>query len=132
LLICLVVIARELFLGRLSSTCRSFECGKVDALVAMCNGNEVLPATARKYHRTDYDGPGTYDNRESGTNFGQHDHSHNHTHEVEETEEKLRLQKLLRARYDRRSGTYDDRGYTIGIGTFVWEGIIFGHQERGR
>lgn len=75
-----------------------------------------------RYHRTDYDGPGTYDNRETGTNFGQHDHSHNHTHEVEETEEKLRLQKLLRARYNRRSGTYDDRGYTIGIGGPVGSG----------
>ena len=75
-----------------------------------------------RYHRTDYDGPGTYANRETGTNFGQHDHSHDHTHEGEETEEKLRLQKLLRARYDRRSGTYDDRGYTIGIGGPVGSG----------
>ena len=76
-----------------------------------------------RFHRTDYDGPGRYDERETGANFGAtaaHDHSHAHDdrhppHE-EEDEELPRMRELLRARYDRRSGTYEHRGYTVGIG----------------
>ena len=75
-----------------------------------------------RFHRTDYDGPGRYDERETGANFGAtaaHDHSHAHDrhppHE-EEDEELTRMRELLRARYDRRSGTYEHRGYTVGIG----------------
>ena len=78
-----------------------------------------------RYHRTDYEGPGKYGERETGTNFGtsqQHDHAHNHdnTHdgqanEIDE-EEKQRIRQLLKSRYTRRSGSYSHRGYTVGIG----------------
>lgn len=75
-----------------------------------------------RFHRTDYGGPGKYNDRETGANFGNaHDHEHNNSHKVVD-EEKQRLQKLLHARYDRRSGTYEDRGYTIGIGGPVGSG----------
>lgn len=107
------------------STARSIpssDAGAWQQLQQEQHQNLQHPQQQVRYHRTDYDGPGTYDKRVTGTNFGQHDHSHNHTHEGEVTEEKLRLQNLLRARYNRRSGTYDDRGYTIGIGGPVGSG----------
>lgn len=74
-----------------------------------------------RYHRTDYEGPGKYGERETGSMFGEHDHSHSHEHEqqhmdVVNEDEKLQIRQLLQARYNRRSGTYSHRGYTIGIG----------------
>ena len=79
-----------------------------------------------RYHRTDYEGPGKYTERETGSMFGgeQHDHSHEHqdtTHHQKEGDivneaEKEQLQQLLKVRYNRRSGSYSHRGYTIGIG----------------
>ena len=81
-----------------------------------------------RYHRTDYEGPGKYGERETGSMFGeQHDHSHehqdaehHHQHLKEEDrvneDEKEQLQQLLKVRYNRRSGSYSHRGYTIGIG----------------
>ena len=59
--------------------------------------------------------------------FGdQHDHSHEHQdtehhqnqndHTVINEAEKEQLQQLLKVRYNRRSGSYSHRGYTIGIG----------------
>jgi len=80
-----------------------------------------------RYHRTDYEGPGKYGERETGSMFGgkQHDHSHEHqdtTHHQNQKDtvineaEKVQLQQLLKVRYNRRSGSYSHRGYTIGIG----------------
>ena len=101
-----------------------------------------------RFHRTNYDGPGKFDERETGTKaFDEaarhgandlHGHSHHHEHEdnhsnadirgntvhddgttsneVMEEETKKQMQQLLRARYDRRSGSYSRRGYTVGIG----------------
>jgi len=78
-----------------------------------------------RYHRTDYEGPGKYGERETGSMFGeQHDHSHEHqdiTHHQNKKDvinegEKEQLQQLLKVRYNRRSGSYSHRGYTIGIG----------------
>ena len=80
-----------------------------------------------RYHRTDYEGPGKYTERETGSMFGgeQHDHSHEHqdtTHHQNQKDtvinegEKEKLQQLLKVRYNRRSGSYSHRGYTIGIG----------------
>ena len=92
-----------------------------------------------RFHRTNYDGPGKFDERETGTkafeeaarghdNNEHHDHSHHH-HELDnsnandsakdavvEAESKEQIQQLLQARYIRRSGSYARRGYTIGIG----------------
>ena len=79
-----------------------------------------------RYHRTDYEGPGKYGERETGSMFGeQHDHSHEHQdteHHQNQKDtvineaEKEQLQQLLKVRYNRRSGSYQHRGYTIGIG----------------
>jgi len=80
-----------------------------------------------RYHRTDYEGPGKYGERETGSMFGgeQHNHSHEHqdtSHHQKEGDtvineaEKEQLQQLLKVRYNRRSGSYSHRGYTIGIG----------------
>jgi hypothetical protein len=91
-----------------------------------------------RFHRTDYGGPGKFDERETGTkafdeaarshdNNEHHSHSHHHHHHQAidtndkkhnsiEEEKKEQLQQLLQARYDRRSGSYARRGYTIGIG----------------
>ena len=79
-----------------------------------------------RYHRTDYEGPGKYGERETGSMFGgeQHDHSHEHqdtAHHQNQKDilnegEKEQLQQLLKVRYNRRSGSYSHRGYTIGIG----------------
>lgn len=95
-----------------------------------------------RFHRTNYEGPGKFDERETGTkafeeaarghdNNEHHDHSHHHHHHHEldnsnandsakdavvEAESKEQIQQLLQARYIRRSGSYARRGYTIGIG----------------
>jgi urease accessory protein len=70
-----------------------------------------------RFHRTDYEGPGKYDERETGSQFASHDHSHDHR-----GSEKESLKQLLEARYTRRSGSYDHRGYTVGIGGPVGSG----------
>ena len=86
-----------------------------------------------RYHRTDYEGPGKFGERETGSRFGtEHDHSHSHAEHGEHTEsnqnqeenelEKRQIRQLLQARYTRRSGTYSHRGYTIGIGGPVGSG----------
>ena len=96
-----------------------------------------------RFHRTDYGGPGKFDERETGTkafdeaarshdNNEHHGHSHHHhaldnsyaeTHDTNDKknyeikdEKKEQVRQLLQARYDRRSGSYARRGYTIGIG----------------
>ena len=97
-----------------------------------------------RFHRTNYDGPGKFDERETGTkafdeaaraqdDHHNHHHEHEHVHvhgnsnaamhnsedtinHVAEEDKKVQIQQLLRARYDRRSGSYARRGYTIGIG----------------
>ena len=82
-----------------------------------------------RFHRTDYDGPGKYDERETGSLFGSHDHSHEHGHHHDHSHsnddavnDKEKLRALLQSRYIRRSGTYDHRGYTVGIGGPVGSG----------
>ena len=100
--------------------------------------NNTLPASYNstyrqqfRYHRTDYEGPGKFGERETGSRFGtEHDHSHSHAEHGEHTEsnkeedelEKRQIRQLLQARYTRRSGTYSHRGYTIGIGGPVGSG----------
>ena len=79
-----------------------------------------------RYHNTNYEGPGKFDERETGSNFDatmtqqqHHDHSHNHHEHQQESisdDEKQHIRQLLKARYTRRSGSYAHRGYTIGIG----------------
>ena len=95
-----------------------------------------------RFHRTNYDGPGKFDERETGTKAfdeaaraqdDHHNHSHEHDHvhgnsnaamhnsedtinHVAEEDKKVQIHQILRARYDRRSGSYARRGYTIGIG----------------
>ena len=75
-----------------------------------------------RYHNTNYEGPGKFDERETGSNFNaapHHDHSHNHHEHQQESisdDEKQHIRQLLKARYTRRSGSYAHRGYTIGIG----------------
>jgi urease accessory protein len=94
-----------------------------------------------RYHRTDYDGPGRYDERDTGANFlngaaaDSHDHRHAHNHHDEgggggkgedddddDDDERRRMKQILKARYDRRSGSYERRGYTVGIGGPVGSG----------
>lgn len=79
-----------------------------------------------RFHRTDYEGPGKYDERETGSQFGSHDHSHghhSHSHDHETTSNDTdKLRRLLEARYTRRSGSYEHRGYTVGIGGPVGSG----------
>lgn len=76
----------------------------------------------KRFHRTDYSGPGNYDERETGTAFGSHHHDHSHGHNLNQDTEKEKLRQLLEARYTRRSGTYLQRGYTVGIGGPVGSG----------
>lgn len=76
----------------------------------------------KRFHRTDYSGPGNYDERETGTAFGSHHHDHSHDHNLDHDTENEKLRQLLEARYTRRSGTYLQRGYTVGIGGPVGSG----------
>lgn len=83
------------------------------------------PTTQLRFHRSDYEGPGKYDERDTGSQFGMHDHSHDHhthNHDHETSSDKEKMRKLLEARYIRRSGSYDHRGYTVGIGGPVGSG----------
>ncbi|KAL9185991.1 hypothetical protein ACHAXT_005229 [Thalassiosira profunda] len=66
-----------------------------------------------RFHRTDYEGPGAFGERETGAM---------HSHDEVDEEEKQRLRQILQARYTRRSGTYAQRGYTVGIGGPVGSG----------
>jgi len=79
-----------------------------------------------RFHRTDYDGPGNYDERDTGSKFGSHDHEdshgHDHSHDTISDDKKQQLRDILQARYKRRSGSYSHRGYTIGIGGPVGSG----------
>jgi urease accessory protein len=79
-----------------------------------------------RFHRTDYDGPGKFDERETGSKFGAHDHAHSHghdhSHHHDDDNTKQQLRDLLHARFKRRSGPYSHRGYTIGIGGPVGSG----------
>jgi urease accessory protein len=79
-----------------------------------------------RFHRTDYDGPGKYDERETGSAFGSHDpshdHGHSHHHNHDSIDDKENLRQLLQTRYNRRSGSYEHRGYTVGIGGPVGSG----------
>ena len=79
--------------------------------------------TQQRYHRTDYDGPGKYDERDTGSAFGSHDHTHGHAHSHDhDDDDKENLRRILEARYTRRSGNYNHRGYTVGIGGPVGSG----------
>lgn len=88
-----------------------------------------------RFHRTNYEGPGKYDERETGSKFGSqhhgHDHSHSHSHDHSnysdgddngKKQQKQQLRDLLQSRFQRRSGSYSDRGYTVGIGGPVGSG----------
>jgi urease accessory protein len=81
-----------------------------------------------RFHRTDYDGPGKFDDRETGSMVGPHDHSHyhghhhSHEHSTADVQDKQKLLQLLQTRYNRRSGSYDRRGFTVGIGGPVGSG----------
>jgi hypothetical protein len=46
------------------------------------SNNSLKSLSQVRFHRTDYDGPGKYDDRETGSKFGsqQHDHDHGHSH----------------------------------------------------
>mmetsp|Transcript_18569 Transcript_18569/g.34171 ORF Transcript_18569/g.34171 Transcript_18569/m.34171 type:complete len:376 (-) Transcript_18569:198-1325(-) len=105
------------------------------SLILSTNQPVVIPKAATtcsqvRFHRTDYEGPGKFGQRETGSIFGeQHHHSHehdDHTHQEQQQEdhenEKQQLRQLLQARYNRRSGTYSHRGYTVGIGGPVGSG----------
>ena len=100
----------------------------------------------------DYDGPGKFDERETGSQLGSktqkdvsprsHDHSHSHGHEHTDVkqhqprppaqpdaittnltpDEKQQLRQFLQKRYQTRNGTYTQRAYTIGIGGPVGSG----------
>ena len=94
------------------------------------SSNDSLKSLSQvRFHRTDYDGPGKYDDRETGSKFGSHDHDHGHSHshdhssnQNEEKTKKDQLRDLLTSRFQRRSGSYSHRGYTIGIGGPVGSG----------
>lgn len=87
-----------------------------------------LNSSQVRFHRTDYDGPGKYDERETGSKFGSHDHDHSHGHDHSshdnsiDDDKKQQLRDHLQARFKRRSGSYSHRGYTIGIGGPVGSG----------
>ena len=102
------------------------------AMSSIILSNTAIPSFQQqrqqvRYHRTDYEGPGKFAERETGSMFGtgqhDHDHSHDDTHHVQQQQqvdvnedEKEQIRQLLKARYTRRSGSYSHRGYTIGIG----------------
>lgn len=96
------------------------------------SNNSLKSLSQVRFHRTDYDGPGKYDERETGSKFfgsHQHDHDHAHSHshdhysnQNEEKTKKEQLRDLLTSRFQRRSGSYSHRGYTIGIGGPVGSG----------
>eukprot|EP00804_Cyclotella_cryptica_P001667 CCRYP_009055-RA/>CCRYP_009055-RA protein AED:0.16 eAED:-0.23 QI:0/-1/0/1/-1/1/1/0/337 len=116
----------------------SLSCMSVPRLAACLSPSSLVSSGSFhqvRFHRTDYDGPGKYDERETGSMLGSHDHSHNHGHTQhprrdhlgeensgESLEEKINLRNLLESRYKRRSGSYDHRGYTVGIGGPVGSG----------
>ena len=80
------------------------------------NGRLVAAAQVR-FHRTDYEGPGEFQGRETGSNFG------SGTSDISASlDEKQRIRNILQARFKRRSGDYTKRGYTIGIGGPVGSG----------
>lgn len=87
------------------------------SLQSVANGTSL---TQIRYHRTDYEGPGSFDERDTA-HYHSHDHGHSHEHH-EASSEKEKLQQLLQSRYNRRSGSYEHRGYTIGIGGPVGSG----------
>ena len=81
--------------------------------------NDRLGAAAQvRFHRSDYEGPGDFQGRETGSNFG---HLSSDTTSAA-LDEKQRIQNILQARFKRRSGDYSKRGYTIGIGGPVGSG----------
>eukprot|EP00985_Skeletonema_marinoi_P004508 scaffold1957_cov118-Skeletonema_marinoi.AAC.15 len=89
--------------------------------------NHLNSLSQVRFHRTDYDGPGKYDERETGSKFGSHDHEHSHGHDhshddIISDDKKKQLREILQARFKRRSGSYSHRGYTIGIGGPVGSG----------
>ncbi|KAL7436500.1 hypothetical protein ACHAXM_005230 [Skeletonema potamos] len=105
---------------RLASPCLTSSTPKVMPSLH----NHLNSLSQVRFHRTDYDGPGKFDERETGSNFGAHDHSHSHSHDHSHHDDdtKQQLRDLLQARFKRRSGPYSHRGYTIGIGGPVGSG----------
>lgn len=84
--------------------------------------NDKLGGAAQvRFHRSDYEGPGSFEGRETGSNFG-HLGSDTTDTTLGDLDEKKRVQNVLQARFKRRSGDYTKRGYTIGIGGPVGSG----------
>ncbi|KAL7469542.1 hypothetical protein ACHAXS_009793 [Conticribra weissflogii] len=85
--------------------------------------HRLLESIQIRSHRTDYDGPGNFDDRETKSQPPphSHDHSHDHDHHLA-PEQKEALRQHLQTRYQTRQGTYDRRAYTIGIGGPVGSG----------
>lgn len=117
-------------LGSAATTLVSTTSSSTPRVIPSSN-NSLKSLSQVRFHRTDYDGPGKYDDRETGSKFGsqQHDHdhahSHSHDHSSKQNEEKTKkeqLRDLLTSRFQRRSGSYSHRGYTIGIGGPVGSG----------
>ncbi|KAL7522536.1 hypothetical protein ACHAWX_007236 [Stephanocyclus meneghinianus] len=79
-----------------------------------------------RFHRTDYEGPGKYDERETGSHHHDHAHAHHHLQDPDDahanSEDRLNMRNILQSKYIRRSGSYDHRGYTVGIGGPVGSG----------
>ena len=103
----------------------SFTCSRHSSRPPVLTLSRINPriATQLRYHRTDYDGPGKYNERETGSAFGSHNHSHEHAHSHHHDDaNKTSLRQILEARYTRRSGDYAHRGYTVGIGGPVGSG----------
>ena len=119
-------------LGSTATTLVSTTSSSTPRVIPSSNNNSLKSLSQVRFHRTDYDGPGKYDDRETGSKFGsqQHDHdhahaSHSHDHSSNQNEEKTKKEQLrdfLTSRFQRRSGSYSHRGYTIGIGGPVGSG----------
>lgn len=118
-----MIFRRSLFVSR--PILASLSSPAPDTLAAPVSGNiqRYLPSPScahhfqqLRHHRTDYDGPGNFDQRETA-----HDQD-DHRHGRDEEQEKQRLREILESRYARRSGTYSTRGYTVGIGGPVGSG----------
>eukprot|EP00984_Skeletonema_dohrnii_P024064 scaffold13180_cov89-Skeletonema_dohrnii-CCMP3373.AAC.1 len=66
--------------------------------------NHLNSLSQVRFHRTDYNGPGKYDERETGSKFGSHDHEHSHGHDhsqddIISDDKKKQLREILQARF---------------------------------
>eukprot|EP00569_Conticribra_weissflogii_P015035 CAMPEP_0171396254 /NCGR_PEP_ID=MMETSP0880-20121228/4495_1 /TAXON_ID=67004 /ORGANISM="Thalassiosira weissflogii, Strain CCMP1336" /LENGTH=387 /DNA_ID=CAMNT_0011909871 /DNA_START=1 /DNA_END=1164 /DNA_ORIENTATION=+ len=86
--------------------------------------HQLFKSIQIRHHRTDYDGPGNFDDRETKSHHS-HDHSHSHSQDQDQDlspDQKEALRQHLQKRYRTRQGTYARRAYTIGIGGPVGSG----------